>query len=100
MPDYQWKLTIVERNLILSNWMKLIPEAQERMLEEADDLMGDLPLPHRQQLLTSLEILQDYTEEDLQQKIQQILSSQLSPDIRKTLESSIQNTTWSPTSVG
>ncbi len=100
MPDYQWKLTIVERNLILSNWMKLIPEAQERMLEEADDLMGDLPLPHRQQLLTSLEMLQDYTEEDLQQKIQQILSSQLSSDIRKTLESSIQNTIWSPTAVG
>src|SRR4028118_982985 len=100
MPDYQWKLTIVERNLILSNWMKLIPEAQDRMLEEAEDLMGDLPLLHRQQLLTSLKMLQNYIEEDLQQNIQQILSSQLSPDIRKTLESSIQNTTGSPTAVG
>ena len=92
MPEYQWKLTIVERNLSLSNWVKLIPEAQEQILWEADDLMGDLPLPDRQRLLTSLEKLQNVIEEDLQPTIQQILTSQLCPDIRKVLESSIQNT--------
>ena len=92
MPEYQWKLTIVERNLLLSNWIKLIPEAQEQMLWETDDLMRDLPLPDRQRLLTSLEMLQDNIEEDLQQRIQRILSRELNGDIRKALESSIQNT--------
>jgi len=92
MPEYQWKLTIVERNLLLSNWSKLIPEAQEQMLWEADDLMRDLPLLDRQRLLTSLEMLQDNIEEDLQQRIQRILSRELNGDIRKALESSIQNT--------
>jgi hypothetical protein len=92
MPEYQWKLTIVERNLLLSNWIKLIPEAQEQMLWEADDLMRDLSLLDRQRLLTSLEMLQDSIEEDLQQRIQRILSRELNGDIRKALESSIQNT--------
>jgi len=95
MPEYQWKLTIVERNLLLSNWIKLIPEAQEQMLQEADELMGDLPLPDRRRLLTSLETLQGHTEKKLQQQIQQILSHQLSLDIRKVLELHIQNTTLS-----
>ncbi|MDP8963503.1 MAG: hypothetical protein M3O33_05855 [Cyanobacteriota bacterium] len=93
MPEYQWKLTIVERNLLLSNWMKLIPEAQEQMLWEADQLIGDLPLGDRQRLLISLETLQEHTEEDLQDKIQQILNKHLSLDIRNVLELSIQNTT-------
>ena len=93
MPEYQWKLTIVERNLLLSNWMKLIPEAQEQMLWEAGGLIDNLPLPDRQRLLTSLKMLQDHTEEDLQQKIQQILSSQLSLDIRQALELNIQRIT-------
>ena len=92
MPEYQWKLTVVERNLLLSNWIKLIPEAQEQMLWEADGLMRDLPLLDRQRLLTSLEMLQDNIEEDLQQRIQRILSRELNGDIRKALESSIQNT--------
>jgi len=92
MPEYQWKLTIVERNLLLSNWIKLIPEAQEQMIWEADDLMRDLSLLDRQRLLTSLEMLQDNIEEDLQQRIQRILSRELNGDIRKALESSIQNT--------
>lgn len=95
MPEYQWKLTIVERNLLLSNWMKLIPEAQEQMLWEADDLMGDLPLLDRQRLLTSLETLQNHIGQDLQPKIQQILGSQSSLDIRKALEMNIQSTTLS-----
>jgi hypothetical protein len=95
MPKYQWKLTIVERNLLLSNWMKLIPEAQEQMLWEADDLMVDLPLPDRQRLLAALETLQGHIEEDLRQKIQHILSSHVSLDIRKALEFNIQNTTLS-----
>jgi hypothetical protein len=75
MFEYQWKLTIVERNLLLSNWIKLMPEAQEQMLEEADELMGELPMSDKERLLTSLATLQDYTEESLQQKIQQILGS-------------------------
>ncbi len=100
MPEYQWKLTIVERNLLPSNWMNLIPEAQEQMLWEADELMGDLPVSDRQRLLTSLETLQEHTEVDSQQRIQQILSNQLSPDIRRVLESSIQNTTLSVAALG
>jgi hypothetical protein len=100
MPEYQWKLTIVERNLLLSHWMKLIPEAQEQMLWEADGLMGDLPLPDRQRLLISLETLKEHTQGDLQRIIQQILSNHSSMDIRKALELSIQNTTFSTVAVG
>jgi hypothetical protein len=92
MPDYQWKLTIIERNLLLSNWMKLMPEAQEQMLEEADELIADLPLPDRQRFLTLLETLQDHTQEECQrQKITQILSSPSSSDIRNALELTIRN---------
>ena len=75
MSEYQWKLTIVERNLLLSNWMKLIPDAQERMLEEADELIGDLPLPDRLRLLESLEKLQYHAELQLQPKIQKLLQT-------------------------
>jgi hypothetical protein len=100
MPEYQWKLTIVERNLLPSHWMKLIPEAQEQMLWEADGLMGNLPLPDRQRLLISLETLQDHTEGALQQRIQHVLSNHSSLDIRKALELSIQNTTFSAAAVG
>lgn len=77
MPEYQWKLTIIERNLLLSNWMNLIPEAQERMLEEADELMAMLPFSDRQRLLASLEMLQPHTQAELYQKIEQILGSQM-----------------------
>jgi hypothetical protein len=92
MPDYQWKLTIVERNLLLSNWIELMPEAQEQMLEEADELIADLPLPERQRLLTLLETLQDHTQQECQrQKIAQILSNPSSSDIRNALELTIRN---------
>ncbi|MEQ8974409.1 MAG: hypothetical protein RIE73_28970 [Coleofasciculus sp. C1-SOL-03] len=77
MPEYQWKLTIIERNLLLSNWMNLIPEAQERMLEEANELMPMLPFSDRRRLLASLETLQPHTQAELHQKIQQILRSQM-----------------------
>lgn len=89
MPDYQWKLTIVERNLLLSNWNKLMPEAQEQMLEEADELIGNLPLPTGQRLLTLLETLQHHTHEELQHQINQILTNPSSSDIR--IELSMQN---------
>ncbi len=92
MPEYQWKLTIVERNLVLSNWVKLLEEAQEQILWEADELMGELPLPDRQRLLNSIEMLLDHTEANLQQKMQQILSSYLSLDLRTALELNRQNT--------
>jgi len=95
MPDYQWKLTIVERNLLFSNWVKLIPDAQEQMLWEANDLMDELPLITKQRLLTSLEILHNHTDAHWQQKIHQILSNQFNADIRKSLELNIQNTTLS-----
>ena len=73
MPEYQWKLTIVERNLLYSNWIKLMPEAQERMLEEAEELLIDLPLLDKQRLLSFLASLND-TEKHLHHKIQQIVS--------------------------
>ena len=91
MPDYQWKLTIVERNLSLSNWMKLMPEAQEQMLEEADELIGDVPLLDSQRLLTLLETLQDHTEEEVHRKIKQILSHQSSSQLSHPWELNIQN---------
>lgn len=73
MPEYQWKLTIVERNLLYSNWINLMPEAQERILEEAEELLRDLPLLDKQRLLTFLASLKD-TEKHLHHKIQQIVS--------------------------
>lgn len=91
MPDYQWKLTIVERNLLLSNWVKLIPEAQEQMLWETDDLIENVPLLDRQRLLISLEMLQEHTESKLQRQIQQILSHRLTFNIRESLELSLHN---------
>lgn len=92
MPEYQWKLTIVERNLLLSNWMKLIPEAQEQMLWETAELMGDLPLLDKQRLLAAIETLQHHVEGNLQQKLQQIFSNYANLDVRKPLELNIPNT--------
>lgn len=91
MPDYQWKLTIVERNLSLSNWMKLMPEAQEQMLEEADELIGDVPLVDSQRLLTLLETLQEHTKEQVHGKINQILSHQSSSQLSHPWELNLQN---------
>lgn len=69
-----------------------MPEAQEQMLEEADELIADLPLPDRQRLLTLLETLQDHTREEFQrQRITQILSNPSSADIRNALELTIRN---------
>lgn len=98
MSEYQWKLTIVERNLLPANWIKLIPEAQAQMLWEADVLLEDLPLSYKQQLLTALETIQAYVELDLQQKIQQICRKYASTELHKVLELSRKNTTL-PTAV-
>ncbi len=68
-----------------------MPEAQERMLEEADELMGEIPLADRQRLLKLLETLQNDAEDDLRCKIMQILSNQSSSDIDNLLELSIEN---------
>lgn len=76
MSAYQWKLTIIERNLSLSNWLDLLPEAQERTLEEVEELIEDLPPLDKQRLMASLEKLQDCAEEAAEQKIQQILYAQ------------------------
>lgn len=91
MPDYQWKLNIIERNLSLSNWMKLMPEAQEQMLEEADELIGDVPLRDSQRLLTLLKTLQEHTAEEVHRKINQILSHQSSAQISHAFELNLQN---------
>lgn len=77
MPDYQWKLTIVERNLLPFNWLKLMPDAQEQMLWETDCLIAELPLTERQRLLNLLATLQNHLEAPFQQKIQRILNSHL-----------------------
>lgn len=95
MPEYQWKLTIVERNLLLDNWIKLIPEAQEQMLWETADLMGDLSLVDQRRLLTAIETLQHHVEGNIQQKLQQIFSNYANFDIKKPLELNIQNTPFS-----
>lgn len=89
--EYQWKLTIVARNLVPSNWSKLIPEAQEQMLWEADVLMTDLPVVYKSQLLTALENLQNVVEVVFQQKIQQIFCNHASPDLHKVIELSLKN---------
>ncbi|HAA30764.1 MAG TPA: hypothetical protein DCE56_27560 [Cyanobacteria bacterium UBA8553] len=70
------------------------------MLWEANDLMRDIPLPDRQRLLTSLEMLQDHTEQDLQKTIRQILRSHLNFGIREALELSVQNTTLQAAAIG
>lgn len=92
MPEYQWKLTIVERNLLPANWIKLIPAAQEQMLWEADVLLADLLPFHKAQLLTALETLQASVESDSQLKIEQICRKYSSTDIHKVLELSLKNT--------
>lgn len=89
MSEYQWKLTIVERNLLLPNWLKLMDEAQEQMLKEAEELIGYLPLPDRQGLVTLLATLQDHLEEGFQQKIIQILNNHSNHELRKSVELSV-----------
>lgn len=76
MSAYQWKLAIIERNLSLSNWLNLLPEAQERTLQEAEDLIEGLPVPDKQRLIGALEKLHNCTQADIQQTIQQILGTQ------------------------
>ncbi|MEQ8753166.1 MAG: hypothetical protein RID09_06560 [Coleofasciculus sp. G1-WW12-02] len=47
------------RNLSQSNGINLLPEAQEQILEEADELLNVLPFPHKQRLKTFLERIRD-----------------------------------------
>lgn len=61
-----------------------MPEAQAQMLEEADELMGILPLPHKQQLLALLETLYNHVDEDLQHQIKQLLSEHSRTELRST----------------
>jgi hypothetical protein len=89
MSEYQWKLTIVERNLVFPNWLKLMTEAQERMLEEAEELIGFLSLPDRQRLLTLLAMLQDHVEADFQQKITQIVNNHSHHELNNCVELSL-----------
>ena len=93
MVDYQWKLPIIERNFLPSNWLDLIPEAQEQSLQEAEDLREELAVSDKLQLLASLERLQEYTEDYLQPKLRQILNSQLSLDRGTIIEFRTQSST-------
>lgn len=68
-----------------------MPEAQEQMLEEADELIGDVPLVDSQRLLTLLETLQEHTEEQVHGKIKQILSHQSSAQLSHPWELNLQN---------
>lgn len=68
-----------------------MPEAQEQMLEEADELIGYVPLVDSQRLLTLLETLQDHTEEQVHGKINQILSHHSSSQISHPWELNLQN---------
>lgn len=89
MPEYQWKLTIVERNLLYSNWINLMPEAQERMLEEAEELLRELPLLDKQRLLAFLASLKGYTEKQLHHKIKQIVSHHICKNSNHLLAGSL-----------
>lgn len=91
MSEYHWKLTIVARNLLSSNWSKLIPEAQEQMLWEANVLLEDVTLAHKSQLLIALANLQGDVEELMQQQLQQIVSKHSSHDLHKVLELSLKH---------
>lgn len=67
-----------------------MPEAQERILEEADELMGEIPVSDKERLLNYLETLQNHAEPNFRCKMNQILSNQSSSGIKSVLELSIQ----------
>lgn len=67
-----------------------MPEAQERILEEADELMGEIPVSDKERLLNYLETLQNHAEPNFWCKLNQILSNQSSSGIKRVLELSIQ----------
>lgn len=64
----------MQRNLKISNWIDLFPEAQEQMLREVAELSEELPLPRYQTLISMLEKLLKHSPEHLQREIQNFLS--------------------------
>ncbi|NEO32990.1 MAG: hypothetical protein F6K36_21715 [Symploca sp. SIO3C6] len=68
--------TIVFRNIALSNWANLLPEAQVQMLEEVADLINceSLLFGKKQQLVLRLDSLQSYVTEAQKARIIQILA--------------------------
>lgn len=67
-----------------------MPEAQERMLEETDELMGEILLADKERLLKLLATLQNHAETNFRCKINQILSNQSCSRIKSVLELSNQ----------
>ena len=68
-----------------------MPEAQERMLEEADELMGEIPQSDTERLLNYLETLQNHAETSFRCKINQILNNQSSPRLQSVVKRSNQS---------
>ncbi|NET07891.1 MAG: hypothetical protein F6K16_24925 [Symploca sp. SIO2B6] len=68
--------TIVFRNIALSNWANLLPEAQVQMLEEVAGLINceSLLFGKKQQLVLRLDSLQSYVTEAQKARIIQILA--------------------------
>lgn len=68
--------TIVFRNIALSNWADLLPEAQVQMLEEVAILINceTLLLGKKHQLALRLDGLQSYVNEGQRERIIQILA--------------------------
>ncbi|NEO31142.1 MAG: hypothetical protein F6K36_12055 [Symploca sp. SIO3C6] len=66
---------IVLRNLTLSNWSDLLPEAQQQMFEEVTKLIScdALPLGKKQQLRMSLDTLCSCVSEVHKNRISQLL---------------------------
>lgn len=75
--EFQAILIIVLRNLSLTAWKNLMPEAQSQILEECATLMNyeAMPKPCKQKLNSSLNELQYHTTDIHRQRIQQILST-------------------------
>ncbi|NEO99503.1 MAG: hypothetical protein F6K58_12645 [Symploca sp. SIO2E9] len=66
---------IVLRNLTLSNWLDLLPEAQQQMFEEVAKLIScdALPLGKKQQLTMSLDALCSCVNQVHRNRISQLL---------------------------
>ncbi|MEO0987376.1 MAG: hypothetical protein AAFY20_17750 [Cyanobacteria bacterium J06639_14] len=73
--DTQWKLNIVQRNLRIPNWIDLIPEAQEQMLNEVIGLSEELPLSIYQNLTSALGKLIQHSPAHLKPVILEITSN-------------------------
>ncbi len=72
-PQVKWKLTIIERNLSIHNWINLTLEAQDGVLDEVLEIMNLLPSLEFQHLFAFLKDIFDIADESLNSKIKHIL---------------------------